>query len=89
MDHAPWPEFRDHIIRNQSRYSTDEFHKLLGGTLSVQWPYPVETAIRMQGNEMTVHPSFEKHIRIIENWSLGPEVALKFPELSKWCRSTP
>ena len=53
-------------------------------TLSLNWPYEAQdTLIAGEEGEMAMNPVFERHLRDLDNWSLGPSFAAKFPMLAE------
>jgi hypothetical protein len=86
IDQIPWGKLRDRIINNQEVYATDEFRHLFMVSLSVNWPYRPMDALVYQGDEVVMNPVFERHVNRLENWSLGPEFANRYPELQDVAR---
>lgn len=39
-------------------------------------------SVRDHDSEVVIDPAFEKHITDIENWSLGPLFAARYPALA-------
>jgi hypothetical protein len=85
IDHLPWPKMRDRLVRdyNPRDYLFDNFFIPFTATLSVNWPYePTDTLLSSPDNdELMINPVFERHLRRLENWSLGPAFAKAFPGL--------
>ncbi|KAH8762874.1 hypothetical protein F5882DRAFT_415486 [Hyaloscypha sp. PMI_1271] len=85
IDHLPWPKMRDRLVRdyNPRDYLFDNFFIPFTTTLSLNWPYePTDTLLSSPENdELTINPVFERHLRRLENWSLGPAFAKAFPGL--------
>ncbi|KAF7959965.1 hypothetical protein EAE96_001567 [Botrytis aclada] len=96
IDHLPWPKMRDILVRdyNPRDYLFDNFFIPFTGTLSVNWPYEPTDALLNSGGgsggsglgfseegELLINPVFERHLRRLENWSLGPQFASAFPGL--------
>jgi hypothetical protein len=52
-------------------------------TLSLNWLYePTDTLLSSaDGEELMINPVFERHLRRLENWSLGHAFAIAFPGL--------
>ena len=96
IDHLPWPKMRDILVRdyNPRDYLFDNFFIPFTGTLSLNWPYEPTDALLNSGSgnggsglgfseegELLINPVFERHLRRLENWSLGPQFASAFPGL--------
>jgi hypothetical protein len=85
IDHLPWPKMRDRLVRdyNPRDYLFDNFFVPFTATLSVNWPYePTDTLLSSPENDdLMINPVFERHLRRLENWSLGPAFAKTFPGL--------
>jgi len=86
IDHLPWPRMRDKLVRdyNPDEYLFDNFFIPFTTTLSLNWPYePTDTLLTSVDNkELMINPVFERHLRRLENWSLGPAFAHAFPGLA-------
>ncbi|KAK0122123.1 hypothetical protein ONS95_010384 [Cadophora gregata] len=85
IDHLPFPKMRDRLVRdyNPRDYLFDNFFIPFTTTLSVNWPYePTDTLLSgVDGEDLVINPIFERHLRRIENWSLGPAFSKAFPGL--------
>ncbi len=85
IDHVPWPKMRDRLVRdyNPRDYLFDNFFIPFTTTLSLNWPYePTDTLLSSpESDELMINPVFERHLRRLENWSLGPAFARAFPGL--------
>lgn len=88
LDHIPWPRMRDVLVANQQAYPFDNWFLSFTAGLSVNWPYdPVDCLLTTSEKDQPVmNPVFERHIRRIENWSLGPLFAETFPDLIETTR---
>jgi Domain of unknown function (DUF3425) len=86
IDHLPWPRMRDKLVRdyNPDEYLFDNFFIPFTTTLSLNWTYePTDTLLTSVDNEeLMINPVFERHLRRLENWSLGPAFAHAFPGLA-------
>lgn len=60
-------------------------------TLSLNWPYePTDTLISLpDSEELSINPVFERHVRDLNNWSLGPAFAKAFPMLVETTKMKP
>jgi hypothetical protein len=85
VDHLPWPKMRDRLVRDYSPrdYLFDNFFVPFTSTLSLNWPYePTDTLLSSpESDELMINPVFERHLRRLENWSLGPAFSKAFPGL--------
>jgi len=87
IDHLPWPKMRDHLVRNYNPrdYLFDNFFIPFTTTMSVNWPYePTDTLLAAGSGEegdVVINPVFERHLRRLENWSLGTAFKTAFPGL--------
>ncbi len=88
IDHLPWPKMRDRLVRdyNPRDYLFDNFFIPYTTTLSLNWPYePTDTLLMSSpengSEDVLINPVFERHLRRLENWSLGPMFAMAFPKL--------
>jgi hypothetical protein len=86
IDHLPWPRMRDKLVRdyNPDEYLFDNFFIPFTTTLSLNWLYePTDTLLTsVETEELMINPVFERHLRRLENWSLGPAFAHTFPGLA-------
>ena len=97
IDHLPWPDMRDELVRTHQRYPFENFFIPFTTTMSLNWPYPDEEVFaprmgggggRMGGSvggdadeELRLSVKFEEHLRKLENWSIGSQFARSFPLL--------
>jgi len=87
IDHLPWPRMRDKLVREYHNYQFDHFFIPFTTTLSLNWPYEdTDTLLSVKGDagngeDLTINPVFERHLRRLENWSLGPAFAQALPGL--------
>jgi hypothetical protein len=86
IDHLPWPRMRDRLVRDYSPrdYLFDNFLVPFTATLSVNWPYEPTDALLSSpdSDDLLINPVFERHLRSLENWSLGPAFAAAYPRLA-------
>lgn len=85
IDHLPWPEMRDKIVRGQHdhyRFSRLWFESFTEG-LSVNWPFSDTTCLANTGKDgqEEINTAFLEHISRVESWTLGPQFFNNFPEL--------
>ena len=83
VDHLPWPRMRDKMVQLHPRIPLDNFFIPYTTTLSLNWPHrDLDTLVSVPGSdEMSINPAFERHLRDLANWSLGPAFAKAFPML--------
>ena len=88
IDSLPWPKMRDKICLMENPIPLDIFFIPFTRTLSLNWPYePMEVVLQGQlSDELVLNPTFERHLRDLNNWSLGPVFARAFPELVETTR---
>lgn len=87
IDHLPWPRMRDRLVREYSprEYLFDNFITPFTASLSVNWPYEPMDALLLsdsERDEWSINPVFERHLRMLDNWSLGGQFAGAFPRLA-------
>ena len=59
-------------------------------TLSLNWKYePCDTLLSISseggGQELSINPVFERHLRDLSNWTLGPAFEKAFPMVADTC----
>ncbi|KAI9851143.1 MAG: hypothetical protein M1838_004352 [Thelocarpon superellum] len=88
IDHLPWPRMRDRLVRDYDQYPFDDFFVPFTKTISVNWPHdPMETFVpSSEPEQVIINPVFERHIRDLKNWSVGPAFATAFPRLAEAAR---
>ncbi|TDZ32738.1 hypothetical protein C8035_v011748 [Colletotrichum spinosum] len=86
IDHVPFPVMRDRLCRdyNPQEYLFDNFFVPFTTTLSLNWPYDdTDTLLQVpDSDEVVINPVFERHLRRLENWTLGPAFKQTFPKLT-------
>ena len=83
IDHIPWPRMRDKLVANYLDYPFENWFIPFTSELSVNWPYDTVDCLlsTSEKDDPVINPVFERHIRRIENWSVGPAFADAFPDL--------
>ncbi|KAI0484421.1 hypothetical protein GGR56DRAFT_613756 [Xylariaceae sp. FL0804] len=93
VDHLPFPEMRAKLAReySPSAYLFDNFFIPFTSTVSLNWPYEDTDALLQSpaaengggqgGGELLINPVFERHLRRLENWTLGDAFDKAFPNL--------
>ena len=91
IDHLPWPRMRDKMVYLYPNIPFDSWFIPYTTTLSLNWPYePTDTLISMpDSDELSINPVFERHLRDLNNWSLGPAFAKAFPMLVETTKIKP
>ncbi|KAG9256379.1 uncharacterized protein F5Z01DRAFT_507633 [Emericellopsis atlantica] len=90
IDHLPWPAMREKLAKvyTPHDYHFENFFIPFTTTIRVGWGYE-ETDTLLQNpdsEELMVNPVFERHLRNLDNWSLGEPFAKAFPGLIETCR---
>ncbi|KAH8677434.1 hypothetical protein BX600DRAFT_430782 [Xylariales sp. PMI_506] len=92
LDSCPFPRMRDKMILMNNLMVGPEGHGTVPfenffipftTTLSVNWPYEATDVLleSPDGNELLINPVFERHMRRLENWTLGDAFHAAFPSL--------
>ncbi|KAL1889280.1 putative secondary metabolism biosynthetic enzyme [Sporothrix stenoceras] len=89
VDAITWPAARDNIIRTEAwkKITFDEFRRVTGACMSVNWPYTDSGAFSDlgDGQNLVLSPLFEDHIRRASNWTLSKSTAARFPFMKEFC----
>jgi len=88
VDHVPWPRMRDRLVASYHEYPFENWFIPFTSDLSVNWPYDAVDCLLATSEkaEPVMNPVFERHIRRLENWSVGPGFAEAFPGLVETTR---
>ncbi|KAJ6143634.1 hypothetical protein N7471_003087 [Penicillium samsonianum] len=88
MDYVPWPGMRDRIITNYQNYPFENWFIPFTRDMNVNWPYEDTDCLLSAGDseELVINPVFERHMRNLSNWSLGPLFAESYPSLADTAR---
>lgn len=91
MDYVPWPAMRDRITTSYQNYPFENWFMPYTRGLSVNWPYEDTDCLLSAGDsdELVINPVFERHMRNLSNWSLGPCFAETYPALADTARIKP
>ncbi|KAJ5161641.1 hypothetical protein N7492_007033 [Penicillium capsulatum] len=83
IDYVPWPRMRDRLVTSHEDYPFDCWTLPFTHGMSVNWPYEATDCLLSAGDsdELLINPVFERHMRNLNNWSLGPMFADSFPGL--------
>ncbi len=84
IDYLPWPRMRDKLVECYHDYPFEAFTLPYTTTLSLNWPYEPTDALlcSSESEELMINPVFERHLRNLSNWSLGPTFARAHPALA-------
>lgn len=91
VDHLPWPRMRDRMVELYPSIALENFFIPYTTTLSLNWPYdPSDTLLSLpDSDELSINPVFERHLRDLSNWTLGPAFAKAFPMLAETTKIKP
>ena len=83
IDYLAWPRMRDRLVMSYLEYPFENWHSHFSRTLSLNWPYEAADCLlwTADSDELVINPVFEKHVRNLSNWTLGPAFAESFPSL--------
>jgi hypothetical protein len=83
MDYILWPKTRDRLSYAYRDYPFENWFVPYTRTISCNWPYePTDCLLHnTDSDELLINPVFERHIRDLNNWSVGTEFAEAFPAL--------
>ncbi|OAX84419.1 hypothetical protein ACJ72_01225 [Emergomyces africanus] len=91
MDYLPWPRMRDRMVASYQDYDFQNWFIPYTTTLSINWPYEATDTLltTSDSEELIINPVFERHLRNLNNWSLGPAFARAYPGLVDTTRIVP
>ncbi|KAJ5135446.1 uncharacterized protein N7515_004724 [Penicillium bovifimosum] len=91
MDYVPWPGMRDRIVTSYQSYPFENWFIPFTSELSLNWPYEDTDCLLSAGDsdELVINPVFERHLRNLCNWSLGPCFAEAYPALADTAQIKP
>ncbi|CAL5871213.1 uncharacterized protein PFLUO_LOCUS5460 [Penicillium psychrofluorescens] len=91
MDYVPFPRMRDRLVASHQDYLFENWFIPFTRGLSVNWPYEATDCLLSTGDsdELLINPVFERHLRNLANWSLGPLFAEQYPGLLGTARIVP
>lgn len=74
MDYFPWPWMREHLVISSRDSHFEDWFVRFTRSLSINWPYEATDCLLSANNsdDLLINPVFERHMRNIDNWSLGP-----------------
>ena len=90
IDHLPFPKMREKLVHEcnpPTDFPFDNFFIPFTTTLTLSWPYEeTDTLLQSPENdELLINPVFERHLRDLRNWKLGPAFVKAFPALADTC----
>ncbi|GFF39074.1 probable GTP cyclohydrolase-2 [Aspergillus udagawae] len=88
IDYLPWPRMRDRLVGSYQDYPFDQWFIPFTRTLSVNWPYEATDCLLSTSDheDLIINPVFERHLRNLNNWSLGPAFAEAHPQMAETAR---
>lgn len=91
MDYVPWPRMRDRLVTSHRDYPFENWFIPFTRGMDVNWPYEATDCLLSAGDseELIINPVFERHMRNLNNWSLGPLFAEAYPGLVDTTRIRP
>lgn len=91
IDYVPFPKMRDRLATSHQDYPFDNWFIPFTRGLSVNWPYEATDCLLAAGDsdEFLINPVFERHLRTLSNWSLGPLFAECYPNMVDTCAIRP
>ncbi|KAJ5167048.1 uncharacterized protein N7482_005829 [Penicillium canariense] len=91
MDYVPWPHMRDRLVTSYQEYPFENWSIPFTRGMDVNWPYEATDCLLSAGDsdELLINPVFERHMRCLSNWSLGPLFAKTYPGLVDTTRIRP
>ncbi|CEO59416.1 hypothetical protein PMG11_04092 [Penicillium brasilianum] len=91
MDYVPWPRMRDRLVTSHRDYPFENWFIPFTRDMDVNWPYEATDCLLSAGDseELIINPVFERHMRSLSNWSLGPHFAEAYPGLVDTTRIRP
>lgn len=85
IDHIPFPRMRELLVSNYNarEHHFEMFFVPFTTTLSLNWPYEETDTLLLvpDSNDVMINPVFERHLRRLENWTLGEAFANTFKSL--------
>ena len=78
---------RDKMVVLYPEFHFDDFFIPYTIGLSLNWKaHPADVLLKVEGQEdLRLNPDFERHLRDLSNWTLGPEFVHAFPKLEGTC----
>ena len=75
------------MIADQARYNTEAFQQIIRSDTLLDWPENQADVFHYipEQDTFALQPPFERHLRNLENYSLGARFAAMYPELVPYC----
>lgn len=91
IDYILWPKMRDRIVPDYQNYLFENWFIPYTRTISCNWPYEAADCLlhNTESDELLINPVFERHVRDLNNWTLGVEFAETFPALADAAKIKP
>ncbi|KAJ6109281.1 hypothetical protein N7486_001515 [Penicillium sp. IBT 16267x] len=91
IDYIPWPRMRDRLATSHQDYPFENWFIPFTRGISLNWPYEATDCLLSAGDsdELLINPVFERHMRNLNNWSLGTLFAETYPALVDTTRIKP
>ncbi|KAF2428079.1 hypothetical protein EJ08DRAFT_328840 [Tothia fuscella] len=86
MDLFLWPKAREKMCRSPEYHDKiDIMSGVSNESISINWPYQLSDMVMQVnglGSEIVLTPAFERHMKDLKNWSVGPRMFEVFPGLA-------
>ncbi|CAK7235694.1 hypothetical protein SEUCBS140593_009365 [Sporothrix eucalyptigena] len=85
IDRIPWPNVRNYLIAHPD-ITLDHFAAVYSTSFSIRWPYdPTHVLLKAvaPGEDITINPVYEEHIRQLSNWEVGKAFRDRYPEIGE------
>lgn len=91
MDTFPWPKARSQMVKSFTVRRFDLFSDICASTTSMNWPLGVESVLIWSPDQgkTILNPAYERHVSLLENWSLGLSILEIIPSLQGLVRCKP
>lgn len=83
IDRIPWPNVRNYLI-SHPEITLDHFAAVYSTSFSIRWPYdPTHVLLKAvaPGEDITINPVYEEHIRQLSNWEVGKAFRDRYPDI--------
>ncbi|CAK7226382.1 hypothetical protein SBRCBS47491_006213 [Sporothrix bragantina] len=76
VDLFVWPRGREQLCRLPQYHTQNALmNRLCNETISINWPHhPSDMILQINGTEYVLNPIFDRHIKNINNWTIGKKV---------------
>lgn len=79
------PNARNYLIDHPD-ITLDHFAAVYSTSFSIRWPYdPTHVLLKAvaPGEEVTINPVYEEHIRQLSNWEVGQPFRDRYPDIGE------